>query len=128
MTRCEPRKKLVPLPPTRPFSTKSHPIESRISFVPLVFSLLFCLSACNVGTTAWAQSQGPRHGNNDTPGQPVRLRESIHVDVDERQIHIYMDGFPQPNWLARCVIISMPGALRLGPRGCADIAGGEAKE
>jgi Ca-activated chloride channel family protein len=88
MTRCEPRKKLVPLSPTRPFSTKSHPIESRISFVPLVFSLLFCLSACNVGTTAWAQSQAPRHGNNDTPGQPVRLRESVHVDVNLALVHV----------------------------------------
>jgi hypothetical protein len=49
-------------------------------------------------------------------------------DVDEREIHVYMDGFAPPNWLARRVMLSMPEHQRLRPCGRADIERGEAKE
>src|SRR6267143_2529361 len=82
MRRSEPRKRLIRISPTGPFSKKSPAIEARVSFVPLVFSLLFCLATFNLGTTAWAQSRVLRHEEHDTPGQTVRLGESVHLDVN----------------------------------------------
>jgi hypothetical protein len=61
---------------------------ARISFVPLVFSLLFCHATFNVGTTTWAQSLVLRHGKHDTPGQPVRRGESVHVDVNLALVNV----------------------------------------
>jgi len=82
MRRNKPRKRLVRISPTSPFSRKNPASGARISFVSLVFSLLFCLATFNLGATAWAQSRVLRHGKHDTPGQPVRPGESVHVDVN----------------------------------------------
>ncbi len=73
---------------TRSFSKKNPAIRTRILFAPLVFSLLFCLATFNLGATAWAQSQALRHEKDDTPGQRIRLGESVHVDVDLALVHV----------------------------------------
>src|ERR1700737_5597536 len=88
MRRPESRKRLVRISPTRPFSKKSPAMGARISFVPLVFSLLFCLATFNVGTTTWAQSLVLRHGKHDTPGRPVRRGKSVHVDVNLALVNV----------------------------------------
>ena|SRR6267378_223001 len=88
MRRSEPRKRLIRISPTGPFSKKSPAIEARVSFVPLVFSLLFCLATFNLGTTAWAQSRVLRHEEHDTPGQTVRLGESVHLDVNLALVNV----------------------------------------
>jgi Ca-activated chloride channel family protein len=73
---------------TRWFGKRKLAIGTRISFLPLVFSLAVCLAACNLTTLASAQSLVPTHVKHNSPGKEIRRGESVHVDVDLALVNV----------------------------------------
>lgn len=70
------------------FSKKNLPTGPRRLFVPLVFSIVVCLSIFGLGTSASAQSPVLSGRKHDTPGQQTRLGGSVHVDVDLALVNV----------------------------------------
>src|SRR5258708_39463287 len=67
---------------------KNSTIPPRILFVPLILLVLFGVAVSNSRSSAFAQSLISNDVKHDTPGQPIKRGQAVHIDVNLALVNV----------------------------------------
>src|SRR5260370_35385668 len=59
---------------------KNSTITPHVLFVSLSLLILFAVAVSISKSSAFAQSTGSNDGKRDTPGQPIKRDQAVHID------------------------------------------------